>query len=58
MKKYRLRKWVEYLLILIAFFSFCIMGSECDDMLIFDISHIIALTIFAISMGILNEYGR
>ena len=58
MKKFKLRIWVEVVLGLIAFMSFCIMCSECDDMVVFIISHIIAVMMFAVSMGILNEYGR
>ena len=58
MKKFRLRKWVEYLLVVVAFLSFCIMGSECDDMMIFVISHIIATIIFVTSSSILISYGR
>lgn len=58
MKKMRLKRWVEVVLGIIAFMAFCIMCSECDDMAVFVISKIIAVIVFGISLGILNEYGR
>lgn len=58
MKKFRLRKWVEYLLVVVAFLSFCVMGSECDDTMIFIVSHLIATITFGISLTIISEYGR
>lgn len=58
MKKWRLKRWVEVVLGGIAFMAFCVMGGECDDMAVFIISKIIALIVFWISLGIINEYGR
>ena len=58
MKKYKFRKWFSYLLGIIAFLSFCIMGSECDDLNVFIISHLIAGGIFALTSWLLIEYGQ
>jgi len=58
MKKFRLRKWVEYLLVVVAFLSLCVMGSECDDMMIFIVSHLIATLIFVVSSSILIKYSE
>lgn len=57
MKKYRFKKWFSYLLGFIAFFSFCIMGSDCEDLNVFIISHLIATGVFILTMTLLNEYG-
>jgi len=46
------------LLGVIAFMAFCVMCSECDDMAVFVISKIIAVIVFGVSAGILNEYSR
>lgn len=56
MKKYRLRKWVEYLLIAIAIISFIIMGSDCEDFTTFIIVHLIAVSTFTLSLSILSIY--
>ena len=58
MRKMRLKRWVEVVLGVIAFMAFCVMCSECDDMAIFVISKIIAVIVFGVSTGILNEYSR
>lgn len=58
MKKLRLKSWVEVVLGIIAFISFAVICSDCDNMMIFVISKIIAVIVFGISLQILNEYGR
>lgn len=57
MKKYKLRKWVEWLLGIIAFLSFIIMGSDCEDLNVFIISHFIATGIFILTTSVLSKYG-
>lgn len=58
MKKQRLKGWVKVILTIIAMLSFCFMASDCDDILIFLSSHIIATTTFILSVGILEKYNR
>jgi len=58
MKKQRLKKWVEVVLSIIAMLSVCIIGSDCEDLSIFVISHLIALIIFTLSIKVLVKYSR
>lgn len=46
MKKRRLKRWVVWLLTIISTLAFIIMASDCEDMSIFIISHIIATLVF------------
>lgn len=58
MKKQVLRKWVEYLLGAIMFMAFCIMGSECEDLMLFITSHLIAAGVFVLCGMVIIKYGR
>jgi len=58
MKKYKLRKWVEVVLILIGIVAFVVMASDCEDMMTFIISHFIASGIFILDCCLLEEYAR
>jgi hypothetical protein len=57
MKKYKFKKWVNYLLGTIAFMAFCVMCSECDDLNMFIISHLVSAGIFILTMSLLMVYG-
>lgn len=58
MKKIKLKKWVEYLLMTVAFLSFCLMCSDSNNMLVFIITHIIATMTFGSLITILNKFSR
>lgn len=47
MKKRRFKKWVVWTLIAINTLSLFVMGSDCEDMILFVISHIIAVLTFS-----------
>ena len=57
-KRLVLKKWVEIVLAIIATIMFMIMGSECDNMLLFVTSHIGAGIIFLLIGIVLVKYGR
>lgn len=58
MKKFRLRKWFEYTLVILTFVSMLVMISECEDTLVFIISHLVATMIFVINSTILINYSK
>ena len=58
MKKFRLRKWFEYTLVILTFVSMLVMISECEDTLVFIISHLTATMIFVINSTILINYSK
>ena len=45
MKKRYLKKWVEYILLTIQFMLILIIGGESDNLSVFTISKLIALTL-------------
>lgn len=53
MKKIYLKKWVEYILLTIQFMLILIIGGESDNLSIFTISKLIALTILFLNHLIL-----
>lgn len=52
MKK-RLKRWVVWLLTIISTLAFIIMASDCEDLSIFIISHIIATLVFGLCSYVL-----
>lgn len=58
MKRIVLKKWVEVVIIFIQVILFMILGSESDDLKIFVISKLIALTIFVMNSLVLFKYSR
>ncbi len=46
--KRRLKRWVVWLLTIISTLAFFIMASDCEDMTVFIISHIIAALVFGL----------
>lgn len=56
-KKYRLRKWVEFVLIAIMIISGIILVSDATSIKTFLIKGIICLPIFTTSCVILSVYG-
>lgn len=57
-KRLVLKKWVENIILVIMALALIIIGSECDKMSAFLITHAIALIIFVASAFIINRYGR
>ena len=57
MKKYRFKKWVNYLLGIIAFLSLMVMGSDCDNLIVFIYTHLIAVGVFGLTTSLLIKYG-
>ena len=56
MKRRKLRKWVEYSLIIINILAFIVMASDCESTKVFIISHLIALIIFVLNNHLLIKY--
>lgn len=54
----KLRKWVIVLLTIINVIAFMIMGSECDSLKTFIVSHLIACLVFSFNSMIILKYGR
>ena len=58
MKKLRFKRWVNDLLIIIAFISVMVISGECEKDLLFFIKGIVGITIFSLcSLGLI-KYGR
>ena len=58
MKKRYLKKWVEYVLLTIQFMLILIIGGESDNLSIFTISKLIALTLLFLNHLILVKYTK
>lgn len=58
MKKYKLRKWVEVVLVVIGILAFIVIGSDCEDMNTFVVTHLIATGILILVGSILEVYAR
>lgn len=56
-KKYILKNWVQVVLILIIGLSLMVLGSECENTLIFISSKIIALAVMYGSTNLLEKQG-
>lgn len=56
MKKRKLKKWVINLLMIIQFMLFIVLCCECDNLLYFTLSKIIAMFLFLINHTILYRY--
>lgn len=57
MKRY-LKRWVEVVIIFIQVILFMVLGGECEDLKVFIISKLVALTLFIINSMILFKYSR
>ena len=53
MKNRKLKKWVVWCLIAIDTIALMVACSECDNQLLFVVSHLIAMAVFAICSYIL-----
>ena len=53
----KLKKWVKSILCLLVFVSLMIACSDCDDTLVFFISHVVAGIVFCLSATILIKYS-
>ena len=58
MKKIYLKKWVEYILLTIQFMLILIIGGESDNLSVFTISKLIALTLLFLNHLILIKYTK
>ena len=58
MKKIYLKKWVEYILLTIQFMLILIIGGESDNLSVFTISKLIALTLLFLNHLILVKYTK
>ena len=58
MKKRYLKKWVEYALLTIQFMLILIIGGESENLSIFTISKLIALTLLFLNHLILVKYTK
>ena len=58
MKKIYLKKWVEYILLTVQFMLILIIGGESDNLSIFTISKLIALTLLFLNHLILVKYTK
>ena len=56
-KKYKLRKWVEFILYVIMVLSGVILISDATSIKIFIIKSLICLPIFTTSVVLLSVYG-
>lgn len=56
MKKLKLKNWVKNTLVIINLIAFLVMASECEDLGLFLISHIVAATVFCINSYILIKH--
>ena len=57
-KKVIFKKWVEYILLSIQFMLILIIGGESDNLSIFTISKLIALTLLFLNHLILVKYTK
>ena len=58
MKKIYLKTWVEYILLTIQFMLILIIGGESDNLSVFTISKLIALTLLFLNHLILVKYTK
>lgn len=58
MKKRYLKKWVEYILLIIQFMLILIIGGESDNLSVFIISKLIALILLFLNHLILVKYTK
>ena len=54
----KLRKWVIVLLTIVNVIAFMIMGSDCESLKTFIVSHLIACLVFSFNSMIILKYGR
>lgn len=57
-KKIVLRKWIEYLLIIINIICVCLIAGDCDSMLLFILKGVISIIVIFFNSIILDTYGR
>ena len=57
-KRRRLKKWVENVLIVFNILLLVVMASDCDDLMMFTITHLSALLLFIVNNLIIAKYGR
>lgn len=58
MKRVVFKDWVVVVLALINMLAFCVMGSDCESLSLFFLSHIIAAGIFALNSMLILKYAK
>lgn len=58
MKRIVFRDWVVVVLVVINMLAFCVMGSDCESLKVFFISHFIAAGIFALNSMLILKYAK
>lgn len=58
MKKIVLKDWVVVILAIINMFAIMVMGSDCESLKTFLISHLIAASVFILNSMIIVKYGK
>ena len=53
----KFRKWVETLLMIISFIALIVLGSECDNTLVFIASKVIAIAVMISNAYLIEKYG-
>ena len=53
-----LRKWVTVLLVIINIIALFILASDNDNLVVFFITHIIALIVFILNTAIIIRFGN
>lgn len=57
MKRMYFKKWVTYLLIVVDFLLLLIMGSDCNNLLLFFIKNVITTALFLADTYLIIKYG-
>lgn len=58
MKRLVFKKWVMVVLGIIEFIAFIFICSDCEDLTLYMVSHLIAGIVFATTSMLLIKYGR
>ena len=58
MKKLVFKKWVVNILFVICFISILVMASDCEDIKLFVISHVVATGVLVMCAWLLKKYWK
>ena len=57
-KRRKLKKWVENVLIVFNMLLLAVMASDCNNLMLFTVTHLSALLLFIVNNLIIAKYGR
>lgn len=57
MRKLKLKRWVQVLLIIVGFISIILLAGDCENDSVFYMSKIIGLILFYSASNLLYKYG-